>query len=107
MSNPHPLGHFVLVEVKKVEEITEGGIILPEDLSQKEQAVEQIGTVIEIGPTAYKEWPGCDSDNPADDWGISVGDTVEFKKYEGKSCYIEGHERLRYIPDTHIVGVIK
>ena len=105
---PKPIGHYVLVEIPEVEEISEGGIILPQDLVSKEEHAQEQGKVIDIGPCAYVGWAGCESEDiPAHiQWGIDIGDYVEFRKYEGKISVIEGFDRYRYIPDTHIVGKI-
>lgn len=104
----HPVGNYVLVEIKPVEEKSAGGIVLPEDLAKKEQSVTQDGIIREFGPTCYVGWAGCeDEDSPAHEkWGVHVGDRVEFRKYEGKTCAIEGYENFRYIPDICIIGVI-
>lgn len=108
---PNPVGHFVLIEIPEVKETTTGGIIIHSSDGEKkreERASEQ-GKVIAIGPCAYVGWSGCeDPETPAHkQWGINVGDWVEFRKYEGKTCVIEGYDRYRYIPDTHIVGRIE
>lgn len=105
---PKPVGHYVLVETPDTEETSEGGIILPKDLAQKEARATEQGKVVAIGPCAYVDWAGCtDPDIPAHkQWGIDVDDHVEFRKYEGKDSVIEGYDRYRYIPDTHIVGRI-
>ena len=56
-----PLGNFVLIEASKIESVSEGGIILQDDMVSKEQAVEQKGTIIAFGHTAFKRWKGCES----------------------------------------------
>jgi len=56
-----PLGNMVLIKAKKIEEKTSGGIILPEEHQDKQQAVEQTGEIISFGPTAFKRWKGCES----------------------------------------------
>ena len=106
---PSPVGHYVLVETPPKEETSKGGIIMPTDLVDKEARATEQGKVISIGPCAYVGWAGCESpDTPAhSQWGIEVGDWVEFRKYEGKDCVLEGYEQYRYIPDTHIVGKIE
>jgi co-chaperonin GroES (HSP10) len=103
-----PLGYFVLVDITEAESVSKGGIFLPKDLIQKEQAVEETGTVLAFGPTCYVGMRGCEDETiPAhEQWGVKVGDLVEFRKYEGKNSFAEGHENCRYIPDTHIIGVI-
>jgi co-chaperonin GroES (HSP10) len=103
-----PCGYFVLVDVTPAESVTAGGIVLPKDLVEKEQLVEETGTIVAFGPTAFVGMRGCESEVfPAYVmWGLQVGDLVEFKKYEGKRSFVEGMENYRYIPDTHIIGVI-
>ena len=56
-----PLGSLVLIKAKKVENVTSGGIVLPEDLTKKEQSVESTGEIVAFGPTAFKRWKGCES----------------------------------------------
>lgn len=103
-----PAGYFVLVDVKKAEEKSEGGILLTQDYQDKLNTGEETGVVIAFGPTCFVGMRGCEAtDRPAhEQWGVSVGDKVEFKKYEGKRSYIKGFENYRYIPDTHILGVV-
>lgn len=107
-TNIRPVGTFVLVRVEEVEKVTQGGIVLPEDLTKKEQAVIECGEIIEFGPCCYHGWAGCESEDsePHSQWGLEVGDMVEFRKYEGKASAVPGYENFRYIPDTHILGVI-
>ena len=97
-----PCGFYVLVEVIEVETESEGGIYLGNQA--KEQKAEEIGYVRAMGPTAYKGWQGCDTPTPWLQWGINIGDMVEFRAFEGKECVIPGFERWRYIPDSQIVG---
>lgn len=103
-----PTGTYVLIEAKKVESVSDGGIILPEDLTAKEQIVERTGRVVAIGPCAYVGWKGCDIEGktPAECWGIKVGDMVEHKKYDGLDSVTEDERHFRYIQDINILGVI-
>ena len=103
-----PAGYFVLVDVKKAEQKSEGGILLTQDYQDKLNVGEETGTVVAFGPTCFIGMRGCErTDIPAhEQWGVNVGDKVEFKKYEGKRSYIKGFENYRYIPDTHILGVV-
>ena len=80
-----PLGNMVLIEAKKVENVSTGGIILQNDMVGKEQAVEQTGKVIAIGPTAFKRWKGCESPR----WF-----KMAFDEIAGKSYHIETFEAL-------------
>ena len=98
-----PLGFYVLVEVEEVEKISEGGIILG-DVRREQEACE-FGCVRGIGPTAYVGFPGCD-DGGAESWGLKIGDKVEYRRYEGKLSNHPDMKNHRYIPDSHIIGVI-
>ena len=78
-----PLGNFVLIKAKKIKNVSEGGIILQEDTTKKEQAVEQTGEIIAFGPTAFKRLRGCENPNWLED-GLAFrssnnlnGDTFE------------------------------
>jgi co-chaperonin GroES (HSP10) len=98
----------VLIKATKIEETTEGGIVLPSELTDKEQSIEQTGRVVDIGPCAYVGWKGCDIEGktPAECWGIKIGDLIEHKKYNGLDSKVEGQEGFRYVPDIEILGVI-
>lgn len=103
-----PLGFYVLIEMELVEETSAGGIILDRDLVSKEQDATDTGYVRAIGSTAYVGYPGCDTEAlpPAKMWGLEIGDKIEYRKFEGKKSSVEGYENYRYIPDSHIIGVI-
>ena len=103
-----PVGFYVLVETQLVEEKTAGGILLTKDTAQKEQSVTEEGILRAVGPTAYSGWEGCkDESKPAHvQWGVNIGDKVEFRKFEGKKSVVKDYDNFRYIPDTHIIGVI-
>jgi chaperonin GroES len=103
-----PCGYFVLVDITEAEHVTSGGIVLPTELVEKEQMAEETGTIVAFGPTCFVGWRGCErEDIPAyEQWGLKVGDKVEFRKFEGKRSFVKGYEKHRYIPDTHILGVI-
>src|SRR5690606_28020431 len=106
MKTPNPVGHYVLIEIPEVKETTEGGIILSKDTTKREERASTQGKVIAVGPCAYVGWSGCEKPDipPHKQWGFDIGDWVEFRKYDGHSSAIEGFDRHRYIPDTHIVG---
>ena len=71
-----PAGYRILLEMKVVENVSEGGIIMATKLeSRREQAAMEEGTVVAIGPTAYLGTDG-------EPW-IKVGDVVKYKRYEG------------------------
>ena len=115
-----PLGFYVLIELIKVESVSEGGIIMPGELIDKEQDATDIGYVRAIGPTAFVGYPGCDkqteyneetkhheeSVSPSQAWGLEIGQKIEYRRFEGKRSAAPGYENFRYLPDSHIIGVI-
>jgi co-chaperonin GroES (HSP10) len=101
-----PLGYYILVEIPEIEEKSEGGIIMPKSLTEKEQMVDQEGVILEIGPTAFAGYPGCDVEGktPAECWGVQVGDKVHFEKYAGD---LDDGDSIRLMPDSKIIGLIE
>lgn len=117
MSKVQPLGFYVLIEMDDVEnQITEGdlkGFILDTPANQKrEQTACDTGVVLAFGPTCFVGFVGCEKGPEA--WGVKVGDRVEYESYEGKgskynldgSIAEQGRERLRFIPDSKIIGKV-
>ena len=107
-----PLGFYVLIEMEEVGKVSEGGIVLPEDLIKKEQDAADVGYVRAIGPTAFSGYPGCEDRQdivgfkPHHAWGLEVGQKVEYRKFEGKRSSQRDYENFRYLPDSHIIGVV-
>lgn len=115
MSEVRPNGFYVLIEMEEVKSTTESGIILGD--VRREQDACDIGYVRAVGNTAFIGMPGCNPTDynptepqykmtPAQIWGIDIGDKVEYRRHEGKVSGIPGNERMRYIPDTQIIGKV-
>lgn len=98
MTNIIPLLHRVLVKPDKVEEVSKGGIILSVD-TKREQAAAEKGTVISIGPTAFKDYGG-------DENTLKPGDRVAYAKYAGKTIKEEDIEYI-LLNDEDITAIIK
>lgn len=112
-----PLGFYVLIEMIEIQKKSAGGIILETKDVERQQEGCDIGYVRAIGPIAFRGFPGCDpkdyppshefyTKQPHEIWGINIGDKVEYRRFEGKVTGTEGNERMRYIPDTQIIGKI-
>ena len=96
-----PAGHRVLVKVQEAEETTANGIIIPKAIADKHTEAGIIGTVVAIGPTAWKAFDDGQS------WA-EVGDVVAFAKYGG--FILEDpttKEQFRLLNDEDICAVIK
>lgn len=104
--NVAPCGYYCLVEMKEVEEKTESGIIINTGKDIERMKIGQsVGKLIAIGPRAFRGLSnGCDS---AEDWGVQVGDWVEFNSFDGKIPKAGKSDNLRLIQDQHIIGKVK
>jgi len=74
----------VLVEPIEDEEVTPGGIVLPETAKEKPQR----GKVLAVGPG------GRDEDGKLITMEVKVGETVLFAKYSGTEIKVEGKKML-------------
>lgn len=99
-----PTGYYVLVELEPIDKDvkSEAGIILTtgkdEDRYRNAQC---IGTILEFGPMAFKGLQnGCDT---PEQWGVKVGDKVEFNSHDGKIPKSAGDKDVRLIIDQHII----
>ena len=90
-----PLGNRVVVEPIEQEEVTAGGIVLPETAKEKPQK----GNVLSVGP------------GERDDKGkyisldVEVGDVVLFAKYSGTEIKIDG-KKLLILRESDILAKI-
>ncbi len=91
-----PLGARVVVEPIEQEEVTAGGIVLPETAKEKPQK----GNVISVGP-------GDRDDNgkyiPMD---VKVGDVVLFAKYGGTEIKIDG-KKLLILRESDLLAIVE
>ena len=91
-----PLGNRVLVKPIEEEDITAGGIVLPETAKEKPQK----GDVLAVG------------DGERDDSGkripmdVSVGDTVLFAKYAGTEIKVES-DKLLILRETDLLAIVE
>ncbi len=93
-----PVLHRILIKVDPVETKTASGIIV--SLNEKrEQAAAEIGTVVDIGSTAFKDY----GETPN---LIKVGDRVYFAKYAGKTVKDTDGNEFLICNDEDIVGVL-
>ena len=90
-----PLGGRVVVEPIEQEELTSGGIILPETAKEKPQQ----GKVLAAGPGDRND----DGDRVAMD--IKVGDTILFAKYSGTEVKMEG-KKLLILRESDVLGIV-
>jgi chaperonin GroES len=96
-----PAGHRVLVKVEEAEKVTKGGILIPENVQDRNTEAASIGVVVAVGPTA---WAAFDDGTP---WA-AVGDKVAFAQYGGKKITDPAtEETFRVLNDEDIIAVFK
>jgi chaperonin GroES len=94
-----PLLHTILVKPNNVETKTEGGIILPDMLTDKERKAVEVGVVVSIGPRAFIDY-GRSPDI------LSKGDTITYTRYAGKEIK-DGDDTYLLVNDIDVLALIK
>ena len=90
-----PLADRVVVEPIEEEEITSGGIVLPETAKEKPQR----GKVIATGPGAR------DDEGKHMALEVSKGDVVLFAKYSGTEIKMDG-KKLLILRESDILAIV-
>ncbi len=90
-----PLGQRVLVKRIESEEMTAGGIFLPDTAKEKPQEAK----IVAIGTG------GRDDDGKLIEFSVKVGDVVLISKYGGTEVKIDGTEHL-ILSESDILGII-
>jgi len=91
-----PLGGRVIVEPIEQEEITAGGIILPETAKEKPQE----GKILAVGSGDRKE------DGERIPMEVQVGDKVLYAKYSGTEVKTDG-KKLLILRESDILAVVE
>ncbi|NIL99056.1 MAG: co-chaperone GroES [Planctomycetales bacterium] len=90
-----PLDDRVVVELSDAEEITAGGIVLPDTAKEKPQ----LGTVVAVGPGKL-----LDSGHRGE-VAVSVGDRVYFGKYGGVEQELNGKD-VKILRESEILAKV-
>jgi chaperonin GroES len=90
-----PLGGRVLIEPLEQEEVTAGGIVLPETAKEKPQQ----GKVLAAGPGDR------DDDGKRIPMDVKVGDTVLFAKYSGTEVKMDS-KKLLILRESDLLGIM-
>lgn len=95
--NIRPLGERVVVKVMASEEVTKGGIVLPDTAKEKPQQGEVVavgsGRLLDNGSRAPLE--------------VKVGDKVIYSKYSGNEVKQMGDEYLILNGDRDILAIVE
>ena len=98
---PEPQGYKLLISPVEVEEKTEVGVYMPDQLRDAEGIASIIGWVVSMGPDAYKD----EDKFPSGAW-CNVGDFVIFRSYSGTRFKI-GTQEFRLINDDTVEAVVE
>jgi chaperonin GroES len=91
-----PLGSRVVIEPMEQEEVTSGGIVLPETAKEKPQK----GTILASGPGDR------DDDGKRISMDVKVGDVVLYAKYAGTEIKVEG-KKLLILKESDILAIVE
>ena len=94
--NLKPLADRLVVEPTEQEEVTAGGIILPETAKEKPQQ----GKVIAAGPGR------TDDKGKRVDMEVKLGDKVLYAKYSGTEIKLEG-KKVLILRESDILAVVE
>ena len=95
MATITPIGQRVLVKRLEAEEVSAGGIVLPDTAQEKPQEAE----VVSLGTG------GTDEDGKAIEFAVKVGDTVLISKYGGTDVKVDGDDLL-ILSESDILGIV-
>ena len=106
-----PVSYYVLIQMEEVSEVSAGGIVMASSTEhRREQDGHDVGVVKSFGPGCFKGFAGIDDDAELEErarsYGVSIGDKVEFTRYDGKTPTHPDYKKdHRIIQDAHIIGV--
>ena len=90
-----PLDDRVVVAPSEAEEVTAGGIVLPESAKEKPQR----GTILAVGPGKLLD------SGERGDLSVAVGDEVIYGKYGGTDIEIDGEE-VKILRESDILAKV-
>lgn len=97
---PLPTGYHILIALLDAKEKSEGGILIPEEITHREMVASVVGLVLSVGPDAYKN----EKRYPTGPW-CKEGDFILFNPYSGTRVNVHGKE-LRLINDDTVLAVV-
>ena len=95
--NLRPLADRLVVEPIEQEEVTAGGVLLPETAKEKPQQ----GKVVAAGPGR------TDEEGDRVPMEVKVGDRVLYAKYAGTEVKLDGGKRVLILKESDILAVVE
>lgn len=114
-----PLGFYVSIKMEKVQKTetikNDKGedvelVVMTDNEASREQKANPKGFILAFGPTAYRGFAGHGDDGMCsgpEDWGLEVGDYVEFQSYDGILSAFDETETIRMVPDSNIISKLE
>lgn len=93
-----PLEYRVLIKADSTERITEGGIVIPESIAEKQDMAQVKATVVAIGGNCFEDWK--DPELP------HAGSRVSTKKYAGFVIKGKDGGEYRIVNDKDITALL-
>ena len=93
--NLRPLDDRVVVEPVEAEEVTSGGIVLPDTAQEKPQR----GTVLAVGPGKLLD------SGERGELSVGIGDEVIYGKYAGSDVEVDGRE-MKILRESDILAKV-
>ena len=91
-----PLGNRVVVKPVEEEDVTAGGIVLPESAKEKPQK----GEILAIGPGDR------DDDGKRIELDVAEGDIVLYAKYSGTEIKLDG-DKLLILRESDLLAIVE
>jgi len=101
MSKFKPVEFKVLIKPEPVDEVTKGGLIIPETSRERAQIKQDVGTVIAVGGNAFEDWK---------DPIPKVGDKVLMSRHAGYYYFDrtdDRNEEYRVVNDKDITMILE
>ncbi len=101
-----PLHDWAVIQPSKAEEVTAGGLYIPDTAKDKPQE----GVIESVGPGAYEEEKGKKKKGEKKErrfvpTTVSPGDRVIYERYAGQTYKIDGEERI-LVRERDILGIL-
>jgi len=100
--NITPTGYKILVRPLTVPGQTKGGVIIPDQVRDREQGAAMVGEVLDIGPGAYTDPTKTPGAVPY----CKIGDYVLYGMYSGMKITLKDGGLLRLLNDDEIAAVV-
>ncbi len=107
---PQVKGWKLLVLPVEIEEISEGGIVLPGGVQNANKHLGQVGQVLDMGSLCYEHERFGHENMPAREkrW-CSCGDWILFGQYKGHRIVVKGEDgpvELVFLNDDEVLAVV-